>query len=183
MKKQFIFTLLIINFITIHASAQLFVGKAGNVNLKGVAAIETITAQSATLTGSLNTTTLDFSFKQPLNNFAFSKGSLQKQHAEENYWEIEDYPNATYKGKIINEVNLKIDGKYQVTVKGVFSIHGVSKDLKIPAILEVKNNVIHIDALYKVFLSDYKIKIPRLMTQKVSDEFEVKIFLELKPAK
>lgn len=170
-------TLLSVLFILIYftGKSQTFGGSNGTVNLKGVAPQETITAKSSSLSSTIDLTSKKFSFKQPLTLFTFSQGSLQKQHAEESYFETEKFPNATFKGEIINDVDLKADGKYHVTAKGIFSIHGVQKEIKIPAVIERKGNKIVVTSDFKIYLSDYNIKIPRLLVQKVSDEFTVSI--------
>lgn len=166
---------ILFTFISVVGESQTFSGSNGTVTLKGVAPQETITAKSVGLSAMVDLTTKKFNFKQPLTTFTFSQGSLQKQHAEESYFETEKFPNATFKGEIINDVELKGDGKYHVTAKGTFSIHGVQKEIKIPAVIERKGNKIVITSDFKIYLSDYNIKIPRLLVQKVSDEFTVSI--------
>jgi hypothetical protein len=163
--------------------AQVYSGSGGTVSMKGVAPLETIVASSTSLEGLLDAGSKEFNFRQPLNKFAFSQGALQKQHAEENYFEVEKFSHAKFKGSIMGEANFKADGTYQVTAKGVFSLHGVDKNLKTPATVEVKGGKIKVKASFKAYLSDHDIKIPKLVAQKVSDEFEVNVELNLEPKK
>lgn len=165
-----LFILTVINGI---AQAQIYSGKDGKVKFKGIAPNETITGESATLAGKLDVSTNKFNFRQPLNSFAFSQGNLQKKDAEESYWEVDKFPNASFSGKIINDVNLAKDGVYKVTAQGTFSMHGVEKEMKIPVEITVKKGVANVNSQFSIYLSDFNIKIPRLVSLKVSEEFMV----------
>lgn len=174
------FLLLILIIIPVSGiRAQVFNGKNGSVKLLGKAPKETITASSQTLRAKIDIASREFNFRQNLNQFAFSQGDLQKKDAEEMYWETDKYPNADFKGKIINDVDLSKDGTYNVTAVGKFSMHGVAKDVKVPATIKVSNGILSLNSKLKIFLSDYNIKIPRLVVLKVAEEFEADISLTL----
>jgi hypothetical protein len=174
-----VYTFLSLCFMGISAMThgQIYSGQKGLVKLRGVAPNETITAESATLAGKLDVASKKFNFKQPLNSFTFSQGELQKKHAEESYWEIKKYPSATFSGEIINDFVITKNGEQKVTVKGKFTMHGVEKELKIPGVIKVENNTITITSKFSVYFSDYNIKIPRLVTLKVAQEFTVDLTL------
>ena len=42
--------------------------------------------------------------------------------------ETELFPNSTFKGKIIEEVDLSVPGEYKIRAKGKLNIHGVEID-------------------------------------------------------
>jgi len=140
---------------------------------------EIITAESAALAGKLDLSSKKFNFKQPMNTFSFSQGDLQKKHAEESYFEVKQYPNATFAGEIINDVALDKNGTYNVTVKGKFNMHGVEKEMKVPAVITVEDGKLSIASKFNIYLSDYNIKIPRLVSLKVSQEFTVELSLKM----
>jgi hypothetical protein len=94
------------------ASAQIYSGQKGVVKLIGEAPKETITAVSRTLVGKLDLTSKRFNIKQSMSTFTFSQGDQQKQHAEENFWEVEKFPHATFLGEIINDTDFTKDGKF-----------------------------------------------------------------------
>jgi hypothetical protein len=164
------------------AKGQLYSGQKGKVKLRGDAPQEIITAESASLVGKLDATSKRFNFKQPLNAFTFSQGDLQKKHAEESYFEIKQFPFASFLGEIINDISFEKNGVYNVTVKGKFSIHGIERDLKIPAVITLEDGKITIEAKFAIYLSDYNIKIPRLVSLKVSQEFAVDLTLKMTKA-
>jgi hypothetical protein len=173
--------LLFMAFIAVCDStlSQVYSGQKGVVKLAGDAPQEIITAVSNSLVGKLDLTSMRFNFRQAMNAFTFSQGDLQKKHAEETFWETNRYPNATFSGEIINDTDLSKDGVYPVTVRGKFSLHGIEKELKMPAMMTVQNGAIAIACKFSVFLSDYKIKIPRLVSTKVAPEFTVDVQLNL----
>ncbi|SRR5258707_2197539 len=164
------------------AHSQIYSGQKGKVKLRGEAPQEIITAESSALAGKLDVISRRFNFKQPLNTFSFSQGDLQKKHAEESYFEVKQFPNATFTGEIINDITLDKNGVYNVTVKGRFSIHGIERDLKIPAVITVDEGKMTIAAKFNIYLSDYNIKIPRLVSLKVSQEFNVDLSLKMSKA-
>lgn len=163
--------------------SQLFSGTKGEITLKGEAPLEVITAKSNTLKGKIDATTRKFNFRQTLTSFSFSQGDMQKKDAEDMYWETDKYPYASFRGIILNAIDLTKDGTYHVTSKGTFTLHGVSKEMKINGVLTVKNGSIDLKSTFKIYLTDFKIKIPRLMIMKVSEEFEVAVSLNLTHAK
>ena len=161
--------------VSVSVHAQIFSGNEGVVNLKGVAPKETITAKSNSLQGRLDIGSRKFGFRQSLNNFSFSQGEMQKKDAEEMYWETDKFPYASFQGQIINEIDLTKPGTYQVTAQGTFDLHGVKKNIKIPAVVKVTASDINVKAKFEVYLSDHNIKIPRLVVLKVSEKFEADI--------
>ncbi len=173
------FLLMLLACCTAPAGAQVYNGKNGSVKLIGKAPQETVTAESHALIGKIDVATKHFIFRQSLTQFRFSQGDLQKKDAEEIYWETDKYPSATFTGRIINDVDLKADGVYKVQAVGVFSMHGVEKEMKIPATVTVSNGVLTVASQFKLFLSDFKIKVPRLVVMKVSEEFQADIALAL----
>jgi len=161
------------------ANAQIYSGQKGVVKLIGEAPKETITAESRTLIGKLDLAGKRFNIKQPMSTFSFSQGDLQKKHAEENFWEVEKFPHATFSGEIVNDTDFTKDGSYNVTVRGKFSLHGVDKELKIPALVVLEKGVATVSTKFNIFLSDFNIKIPRLVMLKVAPEFVVDINFKL----
>ncbi|HTH58068.1 MAG TPA: YceI family protein [Cyclobacteriaceae bacterium] len=161
------------------AQGQILSGQKGKVKLRGEAPQEIITAESNALVGKLDVVNKKFNFKQALNTFSFSQGDLQKKHAEESYFEVKQFPNATFSGEIINDVTLEKNGTYSVTAKGKFAMHGVEKEMKISAVIVVEDGKATITSKFNIYLSDYNIKIPRLVSLKVSQEFTVDLSLKM----
>lgn len=161
--------------LSITANAQIYQCKDGSLTLTGDAPLEKIVAKSSTLEGLIALNSNEFNFRQNMNNFTFSQGQKQKKHAEEKYWETDQYPYAQYKGKITDDVDLSQEGTYEVTTSGTFTLHGVSNKIKVPGTVTVKDDQLHIEATFEVKLPDYNITVPEMMFMKVSEAFEVKV--------
>jgi hypothetical protein len=166
-------------FFTATTHAQIYSGQKGKIKLRGDAPQEIITAESSALAGKLDAASKKFNFKQPLNTFSFSQGDLQKKHAEESYFEVKQFPNATFAGEIINDIGFDKNGTYNVTAKGKFLMHGIEKEMKIPVVITVEDGKMTITSKFNIYLSDYNIKIPRLVSLKVSQEFTVELSLKM----
>lgn len=171
MKKDFT-PLLLMLLISITVEAQVFTTTKGAIRLEGIAQQETIVAESKTLEGKFDVSTRKFNFRQSLNQFSFSQGELQKKDAQEKYWETDKFPYATFKGVVINDIDFKKNGEYEVTAKGILSMHGVDNEAKLSVKMKIIDGTIAVHTSFKVFLSDYNIKIPRLVVLKVSEVFE-----------
>ena len=139
MKKLF---LLLILVAPVLANAQVYKG-SGSTQLKGEAPLETITAKSSGLQALLNIKTGELNFRQDMSGFAFSQGAKQKQHAEDQFFEVASHPYASFKGKILNDIDFTTDRTYKVTVKGTMSLHGVEEEVKIPGEVKVEKGKIY----------------------------------------
>ena len=147
----------------------------GRVYFLSDAPLEMISARSDQLTGVLNIQDRRFSFSIPVNTFEGFNSSLQKTHFNEDYLETDTYPQATFKGKIIEEVDLGTEGQYRIRAKGKLDIHGLTMDRIIRCDLQVKPGRITVAAEFTVALDDHDIKIPSIVHQKIAEEIQVKI--------
>src|SRR4051812_1094668 len=86
---------------------QIYSGQKGKVKLRGEAPQEVITAESGALAGKLDVLSKKFNFRQPMNTFTYSQGDLQKKHAEESYFEVKQFPYASFAGEILNDMYLE----------------------------------------------------------------------------
>ena len=147
----------------------------GRVYFLSDAPLEMISASSEHLVGVLNILDRRFSFSIPVNTFEGFNSSLQKTHFNEDYLETDTFPQATFKGKIIEEVDLGTEGQYRVRAKGKLDIHGLSIDRIIRCDLRVHSGTIEVKADFTVFLDDHDIKIPSIVNQKIAEEIQVSI--------
>jgi hypothetical protein len=93
--------------------------------------------------------------------------------------ETELYPNSTFKGKIIEEIDLSQPGEYKIRAKGKMNIHGVENDRIIRCDLTVSENRIDVRASFTVFLDDHKITIPTIVNKKIAEEIKLEITFTL----
>lgn len=163
--------------------SQKFVTKSGHIWFFSSAPLENIEAHNKTVASALDLATGDFIFKVLIKSFSFEK-ALMQQHFNENYLESETYPEATFKGKIIDikNVNLKKDGVYNVTAEGDLTIHGVTKHVKVPGTLEVKQGKIKASAKFNILLADYNVKIPKAVTDNIAKNIDIHVDCMLEPS-
>ena len=163
------------------SSAQTFKTSQGTVKFISNAPLELIQAQSEKIAGLLNTSDRSFAFSIPLRSFEGFNSDLQRTHFNENYVESSKFPNATFEGKIIEEIDFSIPGEYDVRGKGKFTIHGVEQVRIIKCHLSVQKNAITIRSKFSVLLADHNIKIPTIVSKKITEEVAVELNVKLIP--
>ena len=160
---------------------QLFVGKGGQVEFTSDAPLELIEASSVKLEGVIKEADRTFAFRVPMKSFEGFNSPLQKTHFNDNYMETDKFPFTSYDGKIIEEIDFSKPGTYNVRGKGSFICHNEKQERIIKCKLLVSGTSVKVNASFTVFLEDHNIKIPSVVSQKIAEEIQVTINVELKP--
>lgn len=153
----------------------------GTVLFRSEAPLELISASSNELIALIDKDKKTFGFKINMRSFQGFNSPLQKEHFHENYMESDKFPEASFRGKIIEDLDLNINGVYQVRAKGALSIHGISTERIIKSSITVSNKKVTIKSSFSVLLSDYNIPIPRVVYQKLANEIKVEVSATLEP--
>ncbi len=151
-----------------------FTSKEMKVGIFSSTPLEDIKAQATNGTSVIIPKTKQLAFQLPIKSFVFSR-SLMQEHFNENYMESEKYPNATFKGTIQENIDFLKDGKYPVTVKGVLTMHGVSKDRAIAGVIDIVKGKPTINSSFEVACADHKIKIPSIVYKKIAEKITVSV--------
>jgi polyisoprenoid-binding protein YceI len=146
---------------------------AGTVSFVSKADLELIKAASNKVTGLLDPATNQFAFSISIQSFQGFNSSLQRSHFNENYLESDRFPKATFTGKIIEKVDLTVEGAYEVRAKGDLTIHGVVQQRIIKAKILIKKEGATIESQFTVPLIDHNILIPKIVNQKIATEIVV----------
>jgi len=160
-------------FISTSVFAQeKYLTKTGTLTFEAsVPSFEEVKATNKAVTAILNTENGEFAALALVKAFRF-KNALMEEHFNENYAESDDFPKAIFKGKI-NEFTI---GKPS-TITGELSFHGKSKAYKNIQIDTKKDGEdIVISGEFVANVSDYDIKIPKVVSNKLSEE--VKVYFE-----
>lgn len=165
-----LFLLLVLVFQCYWGSAQVYSCVDGQVNFISDAPLEIIKATSDQLQGVLDLENRTFAFRIYIKSFEGFNNPLQKEHFNENYLEVADFPVSTFKGKLLEQVS-NGNGKYRA--KGTLEIHGISVERIIDVTLDVKDNSTHFQASFSVPLVDHDISLPRIVYQKIAEEILV----------
>ena len=163
---------------------QNFVTKTGHIKFYSDTPIETIEANNHAVNSALNPKTGDFVFKVLIKSFEFEK-ALMQEHFNENYMESGKYPNAMFKGKVVNagDIDFGLAGTNDAIIKGDLTIHGVTKAVEENGTFTVKDGKIHGQSVFSVLLEDYKIKVPGAVKKQISESIEVTVDVMLEEVK
>jgi hypothetical protein len=159
-----------------------FLCRNGHIRFISDAPLELIKASNEKLTGVLNASDRSFTFRVPIKDFEGFNSSLQRVHFNEDYLETELFPVSTFKGKIIEEVDLGVPGEHKIRAKGKLSIHGIEMDRIIRCDLIVKNKQMNVNASFTVFIADHNISIPSILNQKIAREVKVDVSFTFFPS-
>jgi len=154
---------------------QVYQITTGKISFRSDAPLEIIKAASNNLIGLLDVSKNNFSFRIDVHSFQGFNSPLQKEHFNENYMESAKYPEASFKGKIIEDVDLTQDGNYDVRTKGILTIHNVPQERIIKSTVMVKQKIITVHSEFTVLLSDHNIPIPMVVNQKLANEIRVNV--------
>lgn len=154
---------------------QIYQITTGKISFKSDAPLEIIKAASNNLIGLLDVSKNNFSFRIDVHSFQGFNSPLQKEHFNENYMQSDKYPEASFKGKIIEDVDLTQDGNYDVRTKGILTIHNIPQERIIKSTIIVKQKIITVHSEFTVLLSDHNIPIPMVVNQKLANEIKVNV--------
>ena len=160
--------------------ASIFNISKGNISFSSDAPMELITAVSHELKGLIETEKKQFAFSVKVNSFKGFNSGFQKDHFNENYLESDKYPDATFSGKIIEDVDFTRNNILTVRAKGILTVHGVPKERILKSDMTIKNGLIFIKSNFTVLLADHNIPIPKVVHDKLASEIKVEVNSELK---
>jgi polyisoprenoid-binding protein YceI len=147
--------------------------------------LENIEAQSQSAVSVLDKKTGQLEFSVLIKSFLFQK-ALMQEHFNENYLESDKFPKSTFKGRIedLSKIDFTRDGNYRVSVSGQLTIHGEARPVNGPASFTIANGSALALAEFNINLSDYKITIPALVKDKISQSVKIAIkvkYTQLQP--
>jgi polyisoprenoid-binding protein YceI len=154
------------------AEAQTYSAKEMYIHFFSPAPIADIEAITNSASIVLNTDKKEVEIELKVASFKFKK-ALMQTHFNEKYIESKKYPNAGFKGKYKEIINLEKDGTYILNLDGKFNIHGVERQKNITCKIIVKDHVVAFETTFKLLSADYKIKAPDVIYRKVGQEVNV----------
>ncbi len=176
---RLVLVFLLLTFLSAVQENNLYYARDGVISFRSDAQQELIRASSSNMVGVLDTKNRTFVFKVVIRTFRGFNSALQLEHFNEKYLESEKYPEALFTGKIIEDMDLSVEGNYDVRAKGKLKIHGVEMERIIRSTVTSKNNRLFIESHFSILLSDHEIKIPRVVHEKIASEIQVEIKAEL----
>ena len=164
MKK--LFTLLALT-LGLSLSAQQYMTRPGSLTFDAGSPLEDIVATSNSATAVYDVQDGKLGVQALMTSFEF-KRALMQEHFNENYAESEVYPKAVFKGKF--EAGRAI---------GALTIHGVTKDVDVPAKLDLSKETAHLVAEFAVTIEEYGIAIPSAVANKIDKHAKILVDCKL----
>ncbi len=180
-RSYFLVFFLLIGPLSWGQTNSIYIINKGTVRFYSEAKQELISASSDQIKGAIDMSKKSFLFKIGIASFIGFNNPLQREHFNENYMETDRYPEATYSGKIIEDVDVSKNGEYDVRSKGKLKIHGIERERIIKAHITCKNGMIKIECNFIVPLAEHDIKIPRIVMDKLAPDINVTVTAILAP--
>ena len=110
-----------------------------------------------------------------ISEFDFRLGLMQ-EHFNENYLESNVYPKSTFEGQIKNFSLEELNQDFKEhEIKGVLTIKGVNNNITTKAKIRKLDEKIELTSGFSVMLSDYKVKIPKIVFKKIDEEVKINL--------
>ncbi|MCX6232288.1 MAG: YceI family protein [Bacteroidetes bacterium] len=176
--------IIVLLMLSSNVFAQKYITKNGKIDFYSDAPMEKIEAKNNQVKAALDAATGDIVFQVLITSFEFPK-ALMQEHFNENYMESPKFPNSTFKGKIINlkDINFTKNGKYNATIEGDLTIHGVTKKVKQSGTIEVKDGKVITYCKFNILVKDYGINIPNAVAGKIAETVQITVDVALDPKK
>ena len=157
-------------------SAQQYYTESGVTEFDGSkAAFEPIKAKNKSSVSIFDSNTGGIAAVISIDEFEFRLGLMQ-EHFNENYLDSYKYPRSTFEGTIENYENIKlVDSFTDISIRGVLTIKGVSNDIFAKGFIKKIDDKIELKSSFSVKLSDYNVKIPRIVFKKIDEEVKIKL--------
>lgn len=173
--------LYILLFTSAFASSQnKYITKTGAIDFEAsVPSFEEVAATNNSVTALFNSDNGEIAILVLVKAFRF-KNALMEEHFNENYAESDQYPKASFKGTILNFSVEKLNDKKEFYINGELTFHGIAKPInQIPVRMGIVNGGIMLSGGFSVLATDFNIKIPKIVKNKLSDEVQVDFSFEL----
>lgn len=160
-------------------SQDYFQTTNAKTRLYSSAPVEDIEAVSNEGISVINTQTGEISFQIKIRSYRFRK-ALMQEHFNENYMESDKYPNAAFKGKILEKLDFSSRVDQEVTITGILDVHGVKKERNIPATIIMNDGELILTSQFDVACKDHDIKIPKIFWKNIAEVIQVNVTAKYK---
>jgi hypothetical protein len=182
--KKILFALSLFLLASVSQAQNRFYTKNAKINFYSETSLEDIEAKNKSAVTVLDTKNGSLQFSLLIKGFEFKNDEMQ-EHFNEDYMESDKFPKAEFKGQVVNNaaVNYTKAGTYNVQVKGLLTIHGVTKEIQTNGTIKVDNDGLKSNSSFNIAIADYGIKIPRLVRDKIAKTVKITVDAKLDPLK
>jgi polyisoprenoid-binding protein YceI len=182
MSKSFLIFIVFI-LCAIHSNSQnLFFTRSGQIRFISKTDAIDIEGVNDNVTTFFNAENGEVVVQLLIKSFKFTLATAE-EHFNDTYMESDKYPRASFKGIVSNldEINPAENGTYSAKVDGDLTIRGITKPVSQTGEVTVKDGKIVAKASFQVDIDDYKIKVPRLVEDRVAQTVDVSVNFEYLP--
>lgn len=153
-----------------------YAARAGEVSFHSSTPIENIDAVNRKATSVFDAATGDVQFAVLIKGFEFEK-ALMQEHFNENYMESNTYPKSNFTGKMtgVTAEQMTKPGKYDITVTGNLTMHGVTAPVTSKGTITVEGTTATAVSEFMVKPEDYKIAIPGVVRGKIAEQITIQV--------
>ena len=174
MKRSFLIVVLIFCVSKI-TSQQLYTNEGETIFDGSKESFEPIKATNNSSVSIIDTDNGNIAALIYIKDFDFRLGLMQ-EHFNENYMESNKFPRSTFEGVIQNFNFEKLENNYaNFIIEGEIEIKGVKKNISTVATIKKTFEGIDLNTNFNIKLSDYDIKIPRLVFKKIDENVKVSL--------
>ena len=163
------------------ASAQSWMTESGTAEFTSSVPLYSFTGTSEFLTGLINLADSTVDFYVDLSTLKTGIGKRDKDMRLS--LNVKKYPFAEFYGKLFTRIDSASTVAQNVTVEGIFTLHGVKKSVRLPGTLQALGNQLILNAQWELNLEDYNIVPPKLLIVKVDKIQKIRISASLDPVK
>jgi polyisoprenoid-binding protein YceI len=157
----------------------MYYSESGYAEFQSEVPLHSFTGSSRHLTGriSLADSTVDFY----LDLSTLDTGNNKRDKDMRETLKVDDYPFAEFFGKLLSRFDTGIDSAQSVTVAGEFTIHNVSRQLKLNGTLQKVQKGLKVEADWTLNMTDFNIRPPGILFYRVDEDIDIHIEVILEP--
>jgi hypothetical protein len=173
-------TLLLCFILSSALFSQKMITRSGEIKFEAsIPAFEEVAAKNNTASCLFDATTGEIAVLVLVKGFRF-KVPLMEEHFNENYIESDQFPKATFKGKVANFVASKLTTtKTSFDIEGDLTLHGITKKVKSKITFLQSGEKLIANCTFKIKTADYDIKIPSVVKSKIAETVEIDLKFDL----
>lgn len=153
--------------------AQSFYTEEGTAIFYSKVPLHSFSGTSNTLTGLINLADSTVDFYLDLETLDTGNGKRDKDMKLT--LDTKNHPYGEFFGKLTSDFDQNSMVEQEVTVEGVFKIHGKEKEVLVEGTLRPDGEALHLKASWILNLDDYNIVPPKLLFIKVDQAQEIEI--------
>lgn len=173
MTRRFSLLLLLLSLLPGFLMAQQYKTETGHVEFDSEVPLHSFTGVSDNLVGliDLGDSTVDFY----VDLTTFDTGINKRDKDMRETLETDQYPFAEFFGKLVSDFDIEDNSPQPATVRGDFTIHGVTREVEIDGTLQKASDGLELQASWTINIEDYNIEPPGILFYRVDENQDVEI--------